>query len=195
MHLIGDTSARRDLSFRRTQRAASDSERSSLWWDARRELNPKKPLANLRKNDVNPCGCWGFFAPSVFPMIRCCEEKREIFVPNCPQNEVVKPGAGCIKPSMLKVRIIIMNPRPYDMCEERWQHVLNDQKILRIMFLSRFGEIEEPGEVDRAGLMPARDRVTGPAQILRQIHFHLGCRLAGHRVQVLEQCWQNRSLD
>ena len=32
--------------------------------------------------------------------------------------------------------------------------------------------------------MPARDRVPGPAQILRQIDFHLHCRLERHRVQV-----------
>ena len=33
--------------------------------------------------------------------------------------------------------------------------------------------------------MPAGDRVTGPAQILRQILFHLGGGLIRHRVQVL----------
>ena len=32
--------------------------------------------------------------------------------------------------------------------------------------------------------MPAHDRVPGPAQILRQIHFHLHRRLEWHRVQV-----------
>ena len=32
--------------------------------------------------------------------------------------------------------------------------------------------------------MPARDRITDPAQILRQIHFHLGCGLERHGVQV-----------
>jgi len=35
--------------------------------------------------------------------------------------------------------------------------------------------------------MPACDRVTCPAQILRQIHFHLDGRLEGHRVEVLVQ--------
>ena len=35
--------------------------------------------------------------------------------------------------------------------------------------------------------MPASDRVTGPAQILRQILFHLGGGLIRHRVQVLIQ--------
>jgi len=35
-------------------------------------------------------------------------------------------------------------------------------------------------------VMPARDRVTGPAQVVRQILFHLGCGLVGHRVQVLK---------
>ena len=35
--------------------------------------------------------------------------------------------------------------------------------------------------------MPASDRVTGPAQILRQILFHLGGGPIRHRVQVLIQ--------
>ena len=35
--------------------------------------------------------------------------------------------------------------------------------------------------------MPAGDRVTGPAQILRQILFHLGGGLIRHWVQVLIQ--------
>jgi hypothetical protein len=35
--------------------------------------------------------------------------------------------------------------------------------------------------------MPARDRVTDPAQILRQIHFHLRCRFIRHRVEVIAQ--------
>jgi hypothetical protein len=33
--------------------------------------------------------------------------------------------------------------------------------------------------------MLARERITCPAQVLGQILFHLGCRLLGHRVQVL----------
>jgi hypothetical protein len=45
------------------------------------------------------------------------------------------------------------------------------------------------GQVNGAGLMTARDRITRPAQILRQIHLHLGCGLMRHRVQVLEQFW------
>jgi hypothetical protein len=40
------------------------------------------------------------------------------------------------------------------------------------------------GAVARAGLMPARDRVTGAAQVLREILFHLRCGLVGHRVQL-----------
>jgi hypothetical protein len=32
------------------------------------------------------------------------------------------------------------------------------------------------GEVAHERLMPARDRVPGPPQILRQIHFHPACR-------------------
>ncbi len=39
-------------------------------------------------------------------------------------------------------------------------------------------------------LMPACDRVTGPPQILGQIHFHLGCGLVRHRVQVRIQLRQ-----
>lgn len=35
--------------------------------------------------------------------------------------------------------------------------------------------------------MPAYDRVSGPAQVLRQIHFHLRRRFKGHRVQMLAQ--------
>ena len=35
--------------------------------------------------------------------------------------------------------------------------------------------------------MPARDGVAGPAQILRQIHFHLHRRLERHRVQVCKE--------
>jgi hypothetical protein len=31
------------------------------------------------------------------------------------------------------------------------------------------------GTVDRIWLMPARNPIPSPAQILRQIHFHLGC--------------------
>jgi hypothetical protein len=34
-------------------------------------------------------------------------------------------------------------------------------------------------------LMPACDRVTGPAQVLCQVFLHLGCGLVGHRVQML----------
>src|ERR1035437_2587803 len=37
----------------------------------------------------------------------------------------------------------------------------------------------------REGLRPARDRVTGAAQVVRQIRFHLRRRLKRHRVQVL----------
>ena len=34
-------------------------------------------------------------------------------------------------------------------------------------------------------LMPAGDRVTGPAQVVREVLFHLYRRLERHRVQVL----------
>jgi hypothetical protein len=44
--------------------------------------------------------------------------------------------------------------------------------------------------VDGAGLMPARHCVSSPTQILRQIRFHLSCRLEWHRVEVLVQFWQ-----
>ena len=32
--------------------------------------------------------------------------------------------------------------------------------------------------------MPARDRVPGPAQVFRQVHFHLCRRLERHRVHM-----------
>jgi hypothetical protein len=35
--------------------------------------------------------------------------------------------------------------------------------------------------------MTARDRVTGPAQVFRKIHLHLGRRPNRHRIQVLAQ--------
>ena len=41
------------------------------------------------------------------------------------------------------------------------------------------------GAIVRAELMPACDHVTGPTQVLRQFHLHLGCGRVGHRVQVL----------
>ena len=43
--------------------------------------------------------------------------------------------------------------------------------------------------------MPARDRVTSPAQVLRQIYFHLGCGLIGHRVHVRVQFRQEALMD
>jgi hypothetical protein len=46
------------------------------------------------------------------------------------------------------------------------------------------------GKISGAGLMPTRDRVSSPAQILRQIHFHLDGRFKRHWVQVLVQFWQ-----
>jgi hypothetical protein len=38
--------------------------------------------------------------------------------------------------------------------------------------------------------MPSRDRISSPAQILRQILLHLDGRLEGHRVQMLKQLRQ-----
>jgi hypothetical protein len=46
------------------------------------------------------------------------------------------------------------------------------------------------GQVDRDWLMPAHDRISRPAQILRQINLHLDGRLERHRVQMFVQFWQ-----
>ena len=39
-------------------------------------------------------------------------------------------------------------------------------------------------------LMPTRDHVTGPAQVFRQVRFHLGSGFMRHRVQALIKLWQ-----
>jgi hypothetical protein len=44
----------------------------------------KRAFANLRKNALNPCQSAGCFAFPVFLSTHFCEEKRKIFVPNCP---------------------------------------------------------------------------------------------------------------
>src|ERR1039458_8730854 len=54
----------------------------------------------------------------------------------------------------------------------------------------RTAVLRAAGAIAPAGLMPARDRVTGPAQSLCQVFLHFGSGLIGHRVQVLIQLRQ-----
>lgn len=65
-----------------------------------------------------------------------------------------------------------------------------EQNPVNLNFNALIQTKNDYGKPDRTVLMPACDRVSGPAQIFRQIHFHLRRCFIRHRVQVGVKFWQ-----